>query len=889
MNPTLPLAALLLLAGSLRSQHVLPGDDAPAPAVGESRSGAIAAGGPGFLAVWEDPRTRLAGGGGQDLRVGNQTDVYAQLLSATGQPMLSEPIVVTNLGRNQRTPTVAWNGTSWLVVFVTERPDWYFFEDIVGVRIDATGQVLDPTPIPIRPEQASPSNWYGTNPSVGSDGTNWIVVWEDWNPANSRPTVAGCRIAANGTVLDPNWVTLYEYSFPSFGPREPQITFAGGSLLLAWRDLVSSTAMARRLSTSLQPLGAPFQVAAQTTTRPPSLASDGNQHYLVVADRVFRIAANGTVLDTTGIVAAQVPSGVEQTVHCAWNGSSLSVVQSRGSALAVEVFLQRVGANGALLDPTPIQVTTHPDLETQAFVAGAAGATEVLFAAYRSSPYRGEDFRALQVDANGVAAAHVDVDASRPRQQNARFVATPGGHVVTFVDATSAGTRFLAQRVDASGEALDAEPIEVATWTPGFTYTTAAACNGDELMFAWTIGTECRVRRYDLALQPLDPQPIVAITGATGTPAIAAGAGDFLVAAVVPVTNHLNSIRAVRVQGGTSALLDATPLTIGGNYAHDVAVTAFGVGWLVHWTRSPTHDSPMSQVYAAEVALGGQVGPAFLVSTSYYTHASAVAVQGLQALVVYQAGNHGEDGIRAQRLQVGGTFVGPEIVVCDDATGQVFPAVTTRGDDYVVAWTDYRAISGVEAMRGDLWLGRVRTDGTVPDGNGIPLATDISPEEDVALGSNGACLAAWSTLVVDGVTSGVPRIVVTRIDELLPTPWHVLEGGVAGAHGTPALAGFGEWTPFSEMRVEGTGALPSSIAVLCAGPTPLFAPLFGGVLAPLPEILLALPTDAAGRFGLQTIVTFVSPGTLLLYQGVVLDPTAPQGFAMTNGLYSVAP
>ena len=107
------------------------------------------------------------------------------------------------------------------------------------VEVNMTGG-YDPTETAedsrvIRAEQASPANYRGSNPSVGADGTNWIVVWEDWNPANGRPNVRGARVAPGGQVLDPQWRDLYEYGSASFGfkSRHPgvcQFVFGDGSV-----------------------------------------------------------------------------------------------------------------------------------------------------------------------------------------------------------------------------------------------------------------------------------------------------------------------------------------------------------------------------------------------------------------------------------------------------------------------------------------------------------------------------------------------------------------------------------------------------------------------------------------------------------------------------------
>ncbi len=889
-NLLLGAGLAVLLVGASAGQHVLPGDNARVPAVGGSRFCAIARGGPGYLVVWEDTRTSMAGWSAQQPRMGNQMDIYGLRLDLAGQPIDAEPIVITNMGRSQREPRLAWNGQAWLVVFTTERPDWYFFDDIVGVRVDGNGAVLDPSPISIRPELATPSNYYGANPSVSTDGSNWVVVWEDYNPANGHPNVRGTRIAPGGQVLDPNWVTLYEYGFPSFGPREPQLSFANGSYLLVWRDAASALVQGRRISTTLQPLAAPFQVANYGAVLRPSLASDGNQHYLIVMDRLFRIGSTGTVLDPNGITVAAMGLGQDQTVNCCWNGSSLSVVQTRNLPSGVDVWLSRVAASGLLLDATPLRVTTHTDNENQAFVAGDGGESQVVFAAIAPNLQHFEDVRSVHVDAAGAASPHVDVDAGLARQERVHAIATPGGHLLTFVSRSSLGSRFLAQRLDAAGNAIDAAPVEIAAWSADLDRRTASACDGTVVMFAWTdfAGTGF-IRRYSLDLQPLDAQPVQVFTGAPGSLSVAAGNGQFLVVGVFRVTNDTNNLRGVRVRAADSAVLDAAPFFIGGNWINEANVAAFGGGYLVHWTHAATHDTAVTTIEAAVVMTSGPATAPFTVSTTYYASGADLATNGAEALLVYQTGVHGEDGIRARRIGAGGAMPGPEIVVCDAAVGQMFPSVSTFGDDYVVAWTDFRSNAGIEQPRGDVYLGRVRHDGVVLDPNGIALTSGPLPEDDVDLTTNGGVFACYSAFDRGGAPHHVQRIVVERIEDRLPTDWRTIGEGTNGINGAPVLAGFGDLSGGNGLRLELTGAAPLTIGILCIGLSRIDAPFLGGVLVPFPDLIGSVATDAVGRFDLGVIWPAGLPAGLnLWHQAWLLDVGGLNGVVATNGLVSTS-
>src|SRR3954468_23307281 len=95
---------------------VLPGDGAPAPAAFNQDTPQMARGGNGYLVVWEDSRTNytntLEGAAPQGgYEAGQQLkDIYAARLDATGQLVDTTPIVVAQAPWSQTRPQVAWNG-----------------------------------------------------------------------------------------------------------------------------------------------------------------------------------------------------------------------------------------------------------------------------------------------------------------------------------------------------------------------------------------------------------------------------------------------------------------------------------------------------------------------------------------------------------------------------------------------------------------------------------------------------------------------------------------------------------------------------------------------------------------------------------------------------------
>ena len=91
-------------------------------------------------------------------------------------------------------PKLASNGTAYLVV-------WRDFRsgngvDVYGARIAANGAVQDASGLPISTAANTQKS-----PALASNGTDYLVVWQDYRNSN-QIDLYGTRVNASGTVLD---------------------------------------------------------------------------------------------------------------------------------------------------------------------------------------------------------------------------------------------------------------------------------------------------------------------------------------------------------------------------------------------------------------------------------------------------------------------------------------------------------------------------------------------------------------------------------------------------------------------------------------------------------------------------------------------------------------
>jgi hypothetical protein len=138
--------------------------------------------GANFLVVWEDYRN------------GSDYDIYGARVTPQGEVLDESGFVVSQAAYEQYAPALAFDGANFLVAWEDSRSD--SSEDIYGARVTPAGVVLDSSGITI-----SMGAGERDNPSLGFDGTDFLVVWEDYRSESERD-VYGARVTPGGTVFD---------------------------------------------------------------------------------------------------------------------------------------------------------------------------------------------------------------------------------------------------------------------------------------------------------------------------------------------------------------------------------------------------------------------------------------------------------------------------------------------------------------------------------------------------------------------------------------------------------------------------------------------------------------------------------------------------------------
>lgn len=720
----------------------LPGDDGLAPAAGRQLSPEIAAGGDGYLAVWVDTRTGLTemasyhGGQYFDHHIGTMWDIYGARLDAAGELIDTSPILINRDIQSQGMPDVAWNGSNWLVVWSGQTglqccPS----DNRFAARVSPDGVVLDETPILLGSDVLADAGWPA---AVGSDGTNWLVVW-----TSNGNRVTAMRVAPDGSVLDPQGVVLYTGG----DPGDYDIAFADGEYFIVWSSggrTGGGVIQGRRAAPDLTPIGPaiPINLYASSVGLNCRVTTDEDGYFVVWwEDRYYgwsqlvgaRVTGDGVVLDPDGLPLTEAYGYSNYEPAVAWDGTNYVVTYDRYTGSVLDLFAARVTQSGEVLDYDTEAITVSAGAEGQwesAIASLSADGPAVVL--WRDARYAGTgygDIFSATLAADGSVGPERHVALGAPRQTHLRLVPNGTGYLAVFLSETGFGSRILAQRIDVAGQAIDPEPVEVASGGGEVTHP-SAAWDGSVYMIVWEDKTANEVygRRLDGNLAGLDPLPVSLLPG--NRPDVAAVGGVFLVVCTYEEPHEIQQVYSLRVRGADGALLDPSPPVVGGNHARFPRVAAFPDRWVVVWERHPSHDNPNSSIQGNIVNSSGAPLGSFSISGT--GDLPAVSAGSTEALVAWEAKNGPtvEDlDVFARRIRSDGTFLdGSPFTVATAENAQFDVAVGWTGSVYLTAFGDFRNDEEYASKPGDLYGARVEGSGSVLDPEGFAFATASDPE-----------------------------------------------------------------------------------------------------------------------------------------------------------------
>ena len=726
-------------AQKLTTRAALPGDTNIAPAIGTQDDPVVAAGDGNYLVVYEDERlTRTPTVGGDPWEV-LQTDLYATRLDDSGNVLDEIPIIVDSSAYSQENPAAAWNGTSWLVAYEARSVIGLGTAtdlDIHAVRVSATGEVLDQVQIVL--EQGDID---GYRPSVGSDGTNWIVTWTE------SGKLFASVVAPDGSVGPRIQLTNTGYTYDS------AIGYAQGRYLIAWEGGVR----ARLYDAGLNPLTPVLALSNQADDADPAIATDGNAFFVAwtyldaywPVVRGTAVTLQGEVLNPGGVQLDNGTYAASSGPALAWNGASYvaSWLDLVWDPVAFKnrysVVFARMDERGQILGPGQTEIVGSTEVSAWRVVSASLGlgATFVgwVDTSLASSRQREFDGFGTMIDAAGAVGSISAFTVAPPAQLTPGAAEGPRGiraaadiNVVAFLSADAVETRVVIQRTDGEGKVLDPEPIVVAGGSNEYR-NTAVAWNGSVWLVVWEellLGMP-NGRILGKRVHPdgtvLDASPILILPG--NTPDVAAVGGRFLVVGSQEPINHVRYVQGQMVSGADGSLVGG-PVGISGSYSVAPSIAAFDDQWIVAWQRHTTHDSPYSTVQAAIVTFAGQSQGVFGVANSSATERTPdIAVVDPLATIAWTDG----ENIRLRQVRADGTLLGPSVgALVSAGEDEIAPTIAWSGSEFMLTSVDYRAQFFLEPKLGDLFGTAVDGELVPTQPQGMPIATNPRQAEGEA-------------------------------------------------------------------------------------------------------------------------------------------------------------
>jgi hypothetical protein len=321
---------------------------------------AVASDGTNYLVVWA-----------AELEDFGDWKIYGARVSGDGsfvQP-LGQISPTATAGHSSVVPDVAWNGSSYLVVWQFDFSDTDV--DIHGQRVAASGALLGNELIISQPAG------FQQRARVVAAGATFYVVWQDDRAGNDD--IYGGRVNSAGTRLDGDGAVVAN---DPHDEQNPDVAWNGNNFLVVFDFVFSSTDIdvhARPVSSSGVAIGTRQVISGGgAVEQHPTISSQGTEFFVAWEDNrnqattgtdIYgaRLGAAGTV--TTGGIAISRAAGAQNEPSIAFNGTYL-VVWLDGRNSRDDLYAARLNANGAVQDANGFAVSARADEFTPDVVRG---------------------------------------------------------------------------------------------------------------------------------------------------------------------------------------------------------------------------------------------------------------------------------------------------------------------------------------------------------------------------------------------------------------------------------------------------------------------------------------------------------------------------------------
>ncbi|MHB9036533.1 MAG: hypothetical protein ACYC64_07680, partial [Armatimonadota bacterium] len=701
------------------------------PAPGNQEAASIAASPYGYLAVWADTRGP------------NDSDIFACRISATGEVLDILGICVSSYAGKQITPSVAWNGTEYLVVWADRRDP---LQHIYGARVRPNGEVLDPQGILLSGTTASQ-----LAPRVAGESSGWLVVWQDTK--GSSADIYGCKVNSDSTRGK-----IYGIATRVDNEETPDVAYNGSTYFVVWRDYRNSAdtdtdiygcrvsrlgvRMAGDVLVSCTSSGTVGAVGAQLS---PRICAAGTSCTVVWEDYrngatnsdVYgaRVSSSGTVYDKGGIAVSRA-TGNEELPNIGYDGSRLLVIWRRGTDRVLRGA--RLGTDGSVTDSNGIAISSGMAGSSGSCVAGTAGAFVAGWSSF--SVTNSDALTTLVTDAGAVQNPQGTLTSSALDDELNYSVADNGSeYAVVWSQMVNGNHDIVAARLSHAGVPLNVSPMNVTSIYSGEQVQPSIAWNGSKYLVVWCgnesfNSTDWDIRGWflDANLNRIGAQPlqVCSATGDQTNPCVASNGNNFLVAwedsrnAISPY--YETDIYGATVSSAGTVVVTSPPIGPATGSQHNPKIASNGTDYFVVWEDYRNGAYPgYPVIYGTRVSSSAQVKDAngiALPQVTYYQTAPNVCYGGGNYFVVWSDYYR----ISGCRVSTAGALLDTSGLNIDSGSKiKACPSACWDGTGYRVVWEDYRSN---DSTNSDIYYTTVGSNGAVSPFPRVALVSDLKPQ-----------------------------------------------------------------------------------------------------------------------------------------------------------------
>ena len=466
--------------------------------------GSVAFDGTNYLAVWSE-----------------DSDLVGARVTQDGVVLDPGGIRISTAGNVQESPSIAFDGTNYLVVWQDRRTGAYY--DIYAARVSPSGWVMDPNGIPV-----STAAYSQSCPTVAFDGTNYLVAWQDYRSTDFD--VYGARVSPAGNVLEPDGIaiatsgTYQRFPAVAFGGGCFLVTYE------LWNDDGYDGIWGRRVSPAGTVLDSGGIRVSQQGTGVSAVAFNGANFLVAWQNNGVwgtLVTAGGSVVNPDGSVLS-ARANRQKKPSSAWDGNNyLTVWQDERPGDTANIRCIRVSRSGTNVDPRPTTVSSAAKAQRWPSVAALPGQS---FAVWEDRRSDAADVYGARIASNGsvLDSNGIHVSAANSGQQYPAITANGADYFSVWYDTRSGGGTLRGTRISRDGAVLDPDGILIAdsgNWYPSVTY------GGGNYLAVWSRSGDIFGARITSSGVVLDPGGVPVCTTGTGRnlPAAAFDGTNFLV------------------------------------------------------------------------------------------------------------------------------------------------------------------------------------------------------------------------------------------------------------------------------------------------------------------------------------------------------------------------